>query len=203
MNIKRLMILAVVAPLVFPAAAFPQNAAPFNFGLGALGTWERDAGEPGQPGDPRQFGLYLQKHTATSNFAASGARITDLTPVAAEVLEVLAFDIPGFAGEPTFGVANGYCGAGAPRFNVASTGTSGTCFLGCTHGVKTQNAVTGWWEIRFDAPFNVFPGCETGISGTVTSLSILFDEGDDIGPGNVILDNIRINNTVIGRPRGD
>src|SRR2546428_13179496 len=48
---------------------------PFQFGLGALVGWIRGAGEPNQPRDEGQFGLYLQKHTPDSAtyFAAAGA----------------------------------------------------------------------------------------------------------------------------------
>jgi hypothetical protein len=199
---KELVLIALVTLAPLPLAAFARdfNADPFHFGLGCLGTWERDAGEPGQTGDPKQFGLYLQKLTATANFAAAGVRNMLKKPMPAAELNTLAFDISGFAGEPTFGVANGYCGAGAPRFNVVSD--AGLCFLGCIHGTKTQDTQTGWWEIRFDAPFSAFPGC-SGVSGDVTSISIVFDEGTDQGPGNVVIDNIRINNKVVGKPTGD
>jgi len=49
------------------------------------------------------------------------------------------------------------------------------------------------------------------VSGNVTSISILFDEGNDLAlvlpniglsPGNVILDNIRVNDRVVGTPQG-
>lgn len=202
---RKLVLMALVALVPFPLPAFAQdfNADPFHFGLGSLATWARDAGEPGQTGDPKQFGLYLQKLTATTNFAAAGVRNMLKKSVPAAELNTLAFDISGFAGEPTFGVANGYCGAGAPRFNVVSTGVADICFLGCIHGTKTQDTQTGWWEIRFDAPFTAFAGCGGGVSGDVTSISIVFDEGTDQGPGNVVIDNIRINNKVVGKPTGD
>jgi hypothetical protein len=208
------LVAVVVGWLWFlPQAASAQdrgfNVDPFHFGLGGLATWERDAGEPDQTGRSNQHGLYLQKHTATANFAAAGAEITGITPLAASELNTLAFDISGFPGVTTFNVANGYCGAGAPRFNVVSTG-SGTCFLGCAHGNKTQDPVTGWWEIKFVAPFTQFPGCP-GVTGTVTSIAIIFDEGNDVAvpppsvglsPGDVVLDNIRVNANVVGEPNG-
>src|SRR5262245_50294151 len=52
---------------------------PFHFGLGALATWARDAGEPNRHGggDPQRFGLLLQKLTLTANFSASGASLFD------------------------------------------------------------------------------------------------------------------------------
>jgi len=189
---------------------------PFNFGLGTLVTWTRDAGEPensetdsleteestastpDHQSDSQQYGLYLQKNTKTDNLAAAGAEITGLTPLPAADLKILAFDIPGAPGEP-FGVANGYCSAGAPRFTVESDSTN-PCFLGCSHGTPTQDPATGWWEIKFEPPFSQYPGCEGDVTGTVESISITFDEGNDTGPGNVILDNLRVNDTVVGKP---
>ena len=49
------------------------------------------------------------------------------------------------------------------------------------------------------------------MSGNVTSISILFDEGNDLAPvlrniglspGNVILNNIRVNDRVVGKSTG-
>ena len=207
---------ALGACLTFPAAASAQatleapnggsqsvKLKPFHFGLGALATWARDAGEPsshGSGGDPQQFGLLLQKLTATANFAASGAELFD-GHLSAEHLDRLAFDISGFRGM-AFGTANGYCGAGAPRFNVGSSAT-GTCFLGCAHGQKTQDPQSGWWTISFRPPYTQYPGCESGVTGTVDSIEIVFDEGTDVGPGSVVMDNVRVNNRVIGRPLGN
>ena len=198
-KVSHLLFMAVVALLLLPLAALALSSFEIElrqFGLGALATWVRGAGEPGP--DEEQWGLYLQKHTATSTLAAAQALITKITPFPAQDLNVLAFDIPGRAGTPTFGVANGYCGAGAPRFSVNSD--AGTCSLGCAHGVKTQDPNTGWWEIRFDAPFTQFPGCEVGVVGTITRIRIIFDEGTDLGPGNVVLDNIRVNDQVEEKP---
>ena len=204
---KELMLIAVAAVVVLPSAAFADDfkADPFQFGLGALATWARDAGEPDQRGDHKQFGLYIQKHTVTANFAAAGVRNMLKKPMSAAELTTLSFDISGHSSEAgTFTPGDprhGYCGAGAPRFNVDSGG--GTCFLGCTHGIKTQDPATGWWEIKFTPPFTAFPGCEGGVSGDVTSIIIVFDEGNDVGPGNVVIDNIGINDKVIGKPTGD
>src|SRR5262245_22628688 len=176
---------------------------PFHFGLGALATWTTDAGKPSSNGnsggDPKHFGLLLQKLTATANFSASGASLFKGS-MSAENLDKLAFDISGFKGM-AFGPANGYCGAGAPRFNVSSNATA-TCFLGCAHGKKTQDPNTGWWTISFEPPFTQYPGCEGGVTGEVRTIELVFDEGTDVGPGSVVLDNVRINNKVFGKPKG-
>lgn len=158
---------------------------------------ENGATEQNQPDDPDQFGLLLQKQTQTSNIAAASAEIVQPTSLSAEDLKTLAFDISG-APDQAFGVANGYCGTGAPRFDIESD--AGTCALGCAQGVPTQDATTGWWEIRFEAPFTQYSGCENDVTGTIKSISIVFDEGNDTGPGSVVLDNIRVNDMVVGQP---
>ena len=81
-------------------------------------------------------------------------------------------------------------GAGSPRFNVSSG--NGTCFLGCQAANKVQDATTGWWTIKFLPPFTQYDGCGVGIGGTLAGIDIIMDEGTDIGPGNVIVDNIKI-----------
>src|SRR5262249_10230141 len=170
----------------------------FNFGQGALAGWIRGAGEPGQKGDEQQFGLYLQKNTKTSNFAAAGGDFSGNVPKTAAELSTLAFDIPGVPFSTTFGEATGYCNNGGPRFNVFSG--AGTCFLGCRFGDRTQNLTTGWWEIKFTAPFTQYPGCELGVTGNIVAIEVILDEGNDLdisaiappntgnSPGNVVLD---------------
>jgi hypothetical protein len=201
---------AMAAGLVLPAAAQERAVSnhdpkvrldPFHFGLGALATWTLDAGEPSSHGggDPKQYGLLLQKLTTTSTFAASGATLFKGN-FDAEDLDRLAFDISGVE-DMEFGLANGYCGAGAPRFNVVSNATA-TCFLGCAHGKKTQDQQSGWWTISFEPPFTQYPGCEGGVTGTVRSIILVFDEGTDVGPGSVVIDNVRVNSRVVGKPTG-
>src|SRR5207247_9484295 len=92
---KQLVLVAVVALVTLPlaglAGAFEVD--PFHFGRGCLGTWERDAGGPGQKGDTKQFGLYVHKHTASADFAAAGVRNMLSTPMPAVSLSALAFHI--------------------------------------------------------------------------------------------------------------
>ena len=196
----------------------------FQIGLGSLAGWIRGAGEPGQARDEGQFGLYLQKNTKTANFSSAGGDFSGNVPKLATDLHTLAFDIPGVVGfafenfDPAkIGTgANGYCNNGSPRFNVFSfsnpdfTGFVGTTFLGCAFGTKTQNSTTGWWTIRFDAPFTEdrFPGAGAGPTGNII-IEVILDEGIDVGgtagnsPGNVVLDNIRVNDKVVGKPNDD
>jgi hypothetical protein len=183
-----------------PGAEAQTKAKPYQFGSGTLASWQVGAGRPAA-GDTNQYGLYLQKGTATSSYAAAGVDITPLPDgLTADNLSKVTFQIPGVNGQP-FGVANGYCGAGAPRINVYST--NGTCFLGCQAGNEIQDS-TGWWTIKFIAPFTQYAGCEVGIGGTLAGIEMVMDEGTDQGPGNVVVDNIMIKRagqaTVIGAP---
>lgn len=174
---------------------------PAHAGNGALATWARDAGEPGHAGDPKQYGLYLQHSEPTAfDTAYAGTRNLLKKPIAAGDLTKLGFDISGRSGEAgvfTPGDArHGYCQGGAARFVVEHTG--GTCFFECAHGDKVQDPDTNWWEISFVPPFTQYPSCAGGLSGSVTYIDITFDE-----QGNVVLDNIRVNNRVVGKPTGD
>ena len=190
-----LSLLALGFLLSAPVAEAQVKADPFHFGLGATATWMRDAGNPAN-GDSDQEGLYLQKGTATANFAAAGASLLPLsTGLTGTNMTDISFEISGFPGadgEPfaggPFGPSHGYCGAGAPRFNVTSS--TGTCFLGCNAGDKTHLA-SGWWKVNFHTPFTNYAGC-TSAPTAITSIDVILDEGTDLGPGNVVLDNITI-----------
>jgi hypothetical protein len=161
-------------------------------------SWVNGLGVPDQgqfhpAGNNKHEGLLLSKNGPTDNCSAATAAITvdndpdDIEPT----ITTLSFDY-----------RNGTsCGAGAPRFNVYTT--SGTFFYGCAGGVASpapQNP-SQWTRVT-----------HSGLTHTdVTGIEIIFDEGTDTalppdapaGPGLVILDNIRINNTVITRKSGN
>src|SRR2546425_8919037 len=64
----------------------------FQIGLGSLAGWIRGAGEPNQPRDEGQYGLYLQKNTKSANFSAAGGDFTGNVPKTGADLHTLAFD---------------------------------------------------------------------------------------------------------------
>jgi hypothetical protein len=176
---------------------------PAHAGNGTLATWARDAGEPGQKGDPNQFGLFLEHLLITTpDGPYAGTRNLLSRSLAAADLTKLAFDISGRSGEA--GVftpgdpRHGYCVGGAPRF-VVEDDQGHSCLLECAQGAKVQDPDTNWWEISFVPPFSQYVSCTTGLSGMVTYIDITFDEG----PASVVLDNIRVNGTVIGKPEGN
>ena len=112
-----------------------------------------------------------------------------------------------------------HCGAGAPRFNIVISGS--TYFIGCNSPAATVTASgDGWIRLRWGGsnqleafpqspsdPCNLDP--MTGaciITGlTVTSIDIVYDEGQDplLGVpdqfGVAILDNIDVNGVLVGQ----
>ncbi len=166
-----------------------------GFGEGSLGAWKSQEGLPDSKGGGN-FALYLQKMTATATVAAGFAVITGVEGQPFSELSLSWLDRK-----------DGWCGAGAPRWNVGVTGgTIGadyTVFLGCSHADQTGPAPDGWTSDAFSttaisAQLTDVLGFTSDQAadieaGTVTSLAIIFDEGTDVGPGFVFLDNITVN----------
>ena len=48
-----------------------------------------------------------------------------------------------------------------------------------------------------------FRAVRSSVGPSSKKISIIFAEGDDLGPSNVILDNIRVNARVVGKPTGE
>jgi hypothetical protein len=125
--------------------------------------------------------LNLEKNTSTSNNVAAGATIEFGGNI---TLTEFGFDY------------NGYCGAGAPRFNVYTT--DGTYyFFGCSYGVRTSLG-NGWTRVLFSnadavpASATAFPGFGNAV---VTRIEIVMDE-----QGQTTLDNIDVNGVLVGKP---
>jgi len=88
----------------------------------------------------------------------------------------------------------GYCGAGAPRFNIVSG--SNVAFLGCASGVVGP-ITNGYTHVEF-TPAQIAAALATaGIAptDTVDDLYVILDE---IGTANI--HNISVNNKVVGDP---
>ena len=204
------------------AADNSMNVVPFEFdpnnvnlakatwlsGTGCAPTGGTDPGcaAGGDSKDKKNEGLLLAKTGLTANLVAAGARINGIKGT---VLTQLGYDLrkPVDSADPR----GSHCGAGAPRFNVVIAGA--TFFVGCSSPPPTTQAPlgAGWIRLTWGAPgvlmaFSQATGLPVNISGmTVDSISIIFDEGQDVGPDNfgvAILDNIRVNNQVAGRGPG-
>jgi hypothetical protein len=169
---------------------------PRHAGINAMAGWQRDAGEPGQKGDPLQYGLHLLHNAATTPdgpFAGTDNLLR--RPIRAQDLTRLGFSSSGRSGEAGVWVAgnpkHAYCSGGSPRFVIEST--SGTCHLGCAHAdQKIQDPDTNWWDYRFNRPF-ARAGCPIEPAGQIDYMDITVDEGYQpatAGGTSVTLDNI-------------
>jgi hypothetical protein len=157
----------------------------------------------GDSKDKKNAGLLLAKTGPTTNVAAAVAEVKHVKGI---TLTELGYDIRK-AGPTVADDRGSHCGAGAPRFNVETT--TGFFFVGCNSPAPTtETAGTGFIRLRWTAPvqgFNAATGVQEAITGTVKSISIVFDEGTDTGPddfGLAVLDNIDVNGVLIGTRNG-
>jgi hypothetical protein len=166
------------------------------------GTYTDPACTTGDPKDKRNEGLLVAKTGPTANVASATA---ELKQVKGTVVTELGDDIrkPTSSTDPR----RSHCGAGAPRFDL-STSDGNSYFLGC----DSPPADSQTRERLSAAPlgdggpltaFNAQTGALENISGkTLTSLEIVFDEGQDTGPddfGLAVLDNVNLNGTLVGQ----
>jgi hypothetical protein len=208
----------LVAALWKSGIGCPTNAtivpfAPPNFDtLGPPEPFTDPACPTGDDSDTHNEGLLLAKTGPTNNNASSGA---DLVGVQGITLFELGYDIR----KPGVNISDprgSHCGAGAPRFNVTRD-DGALFFVGCASPPpNVDNPGLGFQRLRWgggfpllafpqkptDCPMMIQPCSITGI--TVQSISIVFDEGQDPsgGPdefGLAVLDNIDVNNTLVGR----
>lgn len=138
-----------------------------------VSMWDNTTGNPSPS-------LYLQKSAPTTDCSSAGATVNGVSGI---TLTQLSFDYK----------TGMYCGAGAPRFNVDAS--DGFHFAGgCANGTQTDLG-NGWTHVTIDVtnPAQTFPVMTTG--ATLNSLDIVFDE-----QGSTNIDNIGINNQVIGGP---
>jgi len=149
------------------------------------------------PQDGHNQGLFLVKTGPTTNYAAAGAKLVG-PGAKGIVLTELGYDLRKSTSAVT---PNGsHCGAGAPRFNIV-TSDGVTHFIGCNSPMAVMTGFSdSWIRLRWTSPGTVaFPTFAP--TATVSSLSIIFDEGTDTGPdffGAAILDNIDVNGTLVG-----
>jgi hypothetical protein len=217
--------LAVLAATAF--AAF-NNANPFKFDPGKTdlvgADWVKGIGCPtgestydgttntpyvdpacttGDAQDKSNEGLVLAKTGPAGNFASAGVT---LNGVKNTTITELGYDIrkPLSVADPR----GSHCGAGAPRFNIATTDGE-FYFLGCNSPAPTSVVVgNGWLRLRWGPvggvmAYNASTGVLEDIAGKkIDSISIVFDEGQDTGPDNfglAVLDNIDVSGVLVGR----
>lgn len=146
----------------------------------------------GDQNDKQNEGLLLAKTgPSTTNFAAAAAELVNVKGL---IVNELGYDIrkPLDFLDPR----GSHCGGGAPRFIVV-TETGGFIVIGCNNAPLQTAASTGWVRLRWMIP-----------PVPVSRIVILFDEGQDVsgGPdhfGAAILDNISVNEKLVGRGATD
>jgi len=164
----------------------------------------------GDSSDSHNQGLLLAKTGPTANFAAAQA---DITGVKGITLTELGYDIRKPGADTRAGARGSHCGAGAPRFNVTASDGVTYDFIGCNSGATPATSEVdgqGWIRLRWGsgtilafAANGPSAGKIVNISGIkVSSIQIVFDEGQDTGPDNfglAVLDNVDVNGTLVGQ----
>ncbi len=166
----------MAASFVLPAAAAGTTYTPFTF-IGAAGDCgpSYPAGTPGGASAVQNSdgSVTLTKSALTTDCSSAGVTFNNVP----SSLSSLSFNY------------SGYCGAGAPRFNV-ETSNHGTIFLGCAYGGgPTGTNVTG--TATFTSG-NTYGGVLFPTDAIVTGLEIVQDE-----QGSVTLSNIMVNGQTV------
>ena len=163
-----------------------------SFGDGTKAAWKSGEGLIDAKGSRFQA-LLLQKATLTSTFSAAYAQLKGLEGLAPAALVRLRWEHRN----------DTHCGAGAPRWNINITGATGnsyTVFLGCSGSAQSAGSAPNWtrdnWEAADIAAQILSQAGSDAANGTIASIFILFDEGNDAGSGFVFLDNITVNSKV-------
>jgi hypothetical protein len=188
---------------------------PTNAGVSADGStitshYTDSACATGDSSDSHNQGLLLAKTGPTANFAAAQA---DITGVKGITLTELGYDIRKPGSDTRAGARGSHCGAGAPRFNVTASDGVTYDFIGCNSAATPATSEVdgqGWIRLRWGngtilafAANGPSAGQIVNISGIkVSSIQIVFDEGQDTSPdlfGLAVLDNVDVNGTLVGR----
>jgi len=177
-------------------------AAPYVYDPSSSGTlaaqWVDRLGVPtGNLLFPVDPALVLSKNATAPAGSIAGAYIRNSTGSLTE----LGFDYR----------EGGQCTTTSPHF-VVVTSLSGTHVVGgCSKGTITApmigtTPVVGWKRVRFTLtdPLQISPALLPG--DTITSITLVLDQGPGTDPaaagGLVVIDNIDINGTLVGRGSG-
>ena len=149
--------------------------------------WVSGAGVPdAHASDPQNQGLLITKTSTSDTKASAGIVINNADGMA---LTALGFDI-----------RNGsQCTARTPAFVVVTSDGVNHTVGGCSKGTKQSSPAQGWTRLLFDPsnPAQATPPIASGT--TVKTIQLVVNEGTEAGSGMVILDNILVNRTVIGK----
>lgn len=178
-----------------PTNAIVANPNATYTGVASTSPYTDPACPTGDPSDHNNQGLLLSKTGPTNNFAAAQVQLTGFKK--GTTLTELGFDIRG----------GSHCSAGAPRFEVV-TDQGNDWNIGCSTGTTTTSS-SEWKRLRWAGTGLVGYDASNGyaygpVTGTVKSITIIMDEGQDVDPiGMAVLDNIDVNGTLVGHgPNG-
>lgn len=149
--------------------------------------WVRGIGLPDDAGTS-SYGFRLRK---SGPLSAREMALGELRGVTNLPLTALAFDVnlPGGPTPPSV-----RCSLVSPRFQVIARDRNGFLrvhALGCAEAFNVGTPAAGWTTLEFF--FEEFP--PLAIGAILQRVTIMFDE-----PGEVVLDNIRVNDIVITKP---
>ncbi len=171
-----------------------MSAQPFISDTGRTGSvtakWVRGAGVPvSNSVDQYKTGLLLIKNSASTSKALAGATITGVSEIS---ITELGFDV----------AEGGHCTAKSPHFVITTSDDVVHNIAGCSLGTVQAAPALGWKRLRFNIanPAQAFPPVNP--TSTVKSIRVVLDEGPDATinkSGVVVLDNIDINGTLIGK----
>lgn len=189
---------------------------PAGFGEKSYAAWKAREGQddPNSTTGLPQQALYFQKLTATETFAAGVAVFKGFAGAQIDEIDGLWWTHR----------TDGWCGAGAPRWDIVSedpsTHTKYIIFLGCAASVHTaddpsdnKSGAHTWIKDTQPTPggmecrelFEPYTQEPAGFCDDfpITQLAIVFDEGTtyqgaDLGPGFVYLDQIHVGTTSRG-----
>jgi hypothetical protein len=191
-----------------PTNARVANSNATGTGVGSYSSYTDPACPTGDSRDRKNQGLILAKTGPTANFASA---VADIKGVAGKTLTELGWDIRKPGTDTPAGPRGSHCGAGAPRWNIATT-DGGFYFIGCNSPTPVFTPGLGYQRHRWGGAvpllaYDAFTGLLVPIQGKrIESLQIVFDEGYDTGPTNfglAVLDNIDVSGTLVGQGPGD
>jgi hypothetical protein len=134
-------------------------------------------------------GLVLSKNSTSSAKSQTGAFIRNVQGPLTE----LGFDYRD----------GGQCNATSPRFVVVTADSVTHVVGGCSKGTITAAPMMGWKRVRFNLTDTAQTSPAILAGDSVTSITLVLDQGPETGStaagGLVVIDNIDVNGTIVGK----
>ena len=202
---KTLLGIAVALSIALPSSiALAQvGQSPFIFDPGLLGgvtaQWSPSIGCDRAPNDVLRRGLVLMKLGDTAEVKSAGTTFSGVNG------KSLCGDgaTLGFLYQP-----EGQCSGGAPRYNLTTKDDKSYFIGGCGNAIPTGPNNAGCLTVSFNVhdPAQAFPtpvptsNSATDPACVIKSLSLIMDEGTDLGTGFAVVDEFNINGIIVHGP---